>query len=327
MAASSRLLPAGVSIDAETLMGLDFDCPRAIIPGFLYVGLSIIASRPKAGKSFLALKLGLCLANGESFLGMQAVQSEALILSLEDTLDRLQDRLKLLPYQKPAELHFSTCSEGLPDLIFQELDTQCSRFPDIRVIIIDTLQKIRHRSGDITYAADYEDLGAIKTYADEHGIAVLLLHHTRKAEAEDVYDKIGGTSGITGVADTMMVLERSSDDATLHVRGRECAEREIPLTFRDGDWARLDEHEIRAREEAALPVGVRAVLDLMGACDSWSGTYKDLLETLDCHGITERKLSQQLRDNVEILIEHGVSMASNRTNRGTVIRLTMERPQ
>lgn len=327
MAASKRLLPAGVSIDAETLMALDFDCSRAIIPGFLYVGLSILASRPKTGKSFLSLKLGLCLATGESFLGMEKVRCDTLILALEDTLDRIQDRLKLLPYQKPAELHFSTCSEGLPDLIFQELDSQISRFPNIKVIIIDTLQKIRHRSGDITYAADYDDLGSLKTYADEHGVAVLLLHHTRKAEAEDVYDRIGGTSGITGVADTMMVLERSGDDATLHIRGRECAEREILLTFHDGDWLPLDDGEIRAREEAAIPDGVRLVLDLMRACDEWSGTYKELLETLGLSSITERRLSQQMRDNAEPLSAHGIDMTSTRTNRGTVIHLTVRRQQ
>lgn len=64
MAASRRLLPPGESIDAAALMDMEFSVSRAIIPGLLYVGLTILASRPKDGKSFMSIKLGLCLALG-----------------------------------------------------------------------------------------------------------------------------------------------------------------------------------------------------------------------------------------------------------------------
>ena len=183
MAASRRLLPPGESIDAAALMSMEFSVSRAIIPGLLYVGLTILASRPKDGKSFMSIKLGLCLALGVSFLGLPPVQCGVLVLALEDTLDRIKDRLAALPYDKTDRLHFATSSDGLPGALFNELDSQLAAFPDIRVVVIDTLQKVRHRAGDVGYNADYEDLGLMKEYADEHGIAILLLHHTRKAEA------------------------------------------------------------------------------------------------------------------------------------------------
>ena len=80
MAASRRLLPPGESIDAAALMSMEFSVSRAIIPGLLYVGLTILASRPKDGKSFMSIKHGLCLALGVSFLGLPPVQCGVLVL-------------------------------------------------------------------------------------------------------------------------------------------------------------------------------------------------------------------------------------------------------
>lgn len=322
MGASSRILKPGLSVDARTLMAMRFEESRAIIPGFLYLGLTILASRPKDGKSFLALKLGLCLATGSSFLGMPPARCGVLVMALEDTLDRLQDRLNLLPYEKTDSLHFMTTSKGLPEDVFRELDPQLSEFPDIKVVVIDTLQKIRHRSGDVSYGADYEDLGALKEYADQRGIAILLLHHTRKAEAESAYDRISGTSGITGVADAMMVLMRHGDEATLSVRGREAEERGYQLEFHSGDWGLADPATVEARSEAAVPEGVRLVESLMDSRESWSGTFKELLEAIGSPRMTERMLSQQLRDCSDVLSTRGISFATARKNRGTIVSLT-----
>ncbi len=323
MAASSerRLLLPGESIDAVTLMNMIFEGSRAIIPGLIYVGLAILASRPKDGKSFLVLKLGLCLAAGESFLGFPPVTCDVLIFALEDTLDRLQDRLKLMSCPKTERLHLATTSKGLSEAIFEELDAQLIAFPNIKVVIIDTLQKIRHRSGDVGYNADYEDLGALKEYADSRGIAILLVHHTRKADAESEFDRISGTSGITGVTDTMMVLSRSEDEATLRIKGREFEESVCHLAFSDGDWNLIDEVELRRRCEKSLPKAVRLTFEFMRSRDSWSGTCKELLETIECPGISTRALSQQLRDNKHILEDLGIRTSFHRTNRGSVVSL------
>ena len=236
MAASRRLLPTGESIDAA-LMSMEFGVSRAIIPGLLYVGLTILASRPKDGKSFMSIKLGLCLALGVSFLGLPPVQCGVLVLALEDTLDRIKDRLAALPYDKTNRLHFAT-----------SLD-----------VVIDTLQKVRHRAGDVGYNAGYEDLGLMKEYADEHGIAILLLHHTRKAEVGTEYDRISGTSGITGVADTMMVLSHAGEETKLLVKGREFEEREYDLVFNGGNWELANEETVRERAVRTLLVAVKRV--------------------------------------------------------------------
>lgn len=319
---SPRLLKRGESVGAATLMTFKFAQGRTIIQGFLYAGLAILASRPKEGKSFLAIKLGVCLALGIPFLGFGAAHCDVLILSLEDTLDRIQDRLSLLPYELNDCLHFATTSGGLPVALFQELDRQLSIYKDIRVVIIDTLQKVRHRVGDVGYNADYEDLGTLKEYADEHSIAILLLHHTRKSEADTEYDRISGTTGITGVADTMMVLVRKGEDAKLLIKGREFEEQEIPLTFNGGNWERIDGATLAERAYTALPDSVKKTISLIATYGYWTGTCKDLLDALNIEGLSERGLSQQLRDHSGELEAQGIRLEWSRSNRGSVVMLS-----
>lgn len=119
----------------------------------------------------------------------------------------------------------------------------------------------------------------------------------------------------------MMVLSRADEETKLLVKGREFEEREYDLAFNGGNWELADEETVRERAIRTLPIAVKRVTDLMGACDSWSGTCKELLETISVPDITERALSQQLRDNVDALGEVGISIAWRRTNRGTVVSL------
>ena len=55
---------------------------------------------------------------------------------------------------------------------------------DTKLIIIDTMQKIREVGGEAySYASDYEIVGKLKQFADKHCICVLTVHHTRKQPA------------------------------------------------------------------------------------------------------------------------------------------------
>ena len=53
---------------------------------------------------------------------------------------------------------------------------------DTKLIIIDTMQKIREVGGEAySYASDYEIVGKLKRFADKHCICVLTVHHTQEA--------------------------------------------------------------------------------------------------------------------------------------------------
>jgi hypothetical protein len=90
---------------------------------------------------------------------------------------------------------------------------------------------------------DYAAVAPLQSLASERGLAVLVLVHTRKAEASDWVDALQGTLGTAAAADTLLVVKRSRGeaDATLHVTGREIEEREVALRFDPaaGTWAPL----------------------------------------------------------------------------------------
>ncbi len=83
------------------------------------------------------------------------------------------------------------------------------------------------------YDQDYATIGPFHALARKHGIAIVLVHHTNKGSAADPVLRISGTMGLSGAADTTLVLSREARDmyGTLDVRGRDVPEREIALQF------------------------------------------------------------------------------------------------
>ena len=139
---------------------------------------------------------------------------------------------------------FVTVDDGAIALI----ERWCLEHPDARTVIIDTFGKIRGmpdgRRG--AYQQDYADIGALKDLADRLGILILLIHHTRKMAADDVFDLISGTTGIAGAADTLLVITRprGSETAKLALTGRDIIhDGEFAMRFNKdtGQWEWLGE--------------------------------------------------------------------------------------
>ena len=66
----------------------------------------------------------------------------------------------------------------------------------------------------------------------ETGVAIVVVHHTRKSGSEDdPFEKVSGTLGLSGAADTTIVLDRDGQGCTLYGRGRDVTEFEIAVTF------------------------------------------------------------------------------------------------
>jgi hypothetical protein len=95
-----------------------------------------------------------------------------------------------------------------------------------RLVIIDTLAMVRmpKRKDQSPYEADYESVRSLRDVAAEYGVAIVIVHHLRKAEAEDPFDTISGTLGLTGCPDTIMVLYREASGIVLTAKGRDIEE-------------------------------------------------------------------------------------------------------
>ena len=148
-----------------------------------------------------------------------------LYLALEDTYERLQKRLAQMTEQDSEHLIFSVFSETLDEGLIERLTDFWSEHTDTVLIVIDTLQRVRSRTPDNgSYAADYDTLARLKEFSDTYGVTVLVVHHTRKEGAEDVFNTISGTNGLMGAADGALILykdKRTASDAVLEAVGRD----------------------------------------------------------------------------------------------------------
>lgn len=233
------------------LLAADFPDPKWAVNGLISEGLTLVCGPPKAGKSWLGLGLSVAVATGGKAFGKIDVrQGDVLYLALEDTGRRLRTRLeKVTADLDPDELGRLTIETRSPRMPAGggELRAWLDDHPDARLVVIDVFAKMRSRTPQSVqqYDADYAAASEIKAIADEYGVAIVVVHHTRKMEAQDFLDTVSGSQGIAGAADAVLVMKRprGEADGVLHVTGRDVDEAEYGLEFdKDtGAWKLLDE--------------------------------------------------------------------------------------
>jgi RecA-family ATPase len=216
--------PSFHTIDGATLMSTPLQPLRFVVDSLISQGLHVHAGSPKIGKSWLALWLSVMVAKGEPVWDMPTRQGTTLYPCLEDSRLRIQNRLFEIIEDAPPSVHF--CTEGfiIGGGLEERIENFVAEYPDTTLIIIDTLQMVRGTGYDNTYANDYRDLSVLKKLADKHGVAILLIHHLRKEGADDVFNRISGTTGVQGAVDSSFTLiedKRGSGKAKLSCIGRD----------------------------------------------------------------------------------------------------------
>jgi hypothetical protein len=237
------------SWSAADIMAMEFAPPKWAVPGVISEGFSLLCGPPKVGKSWMSLGLGVDVAlGGKAFGSIQVEGGPVLYLALEDTARRLQSRLrKVLGERKaPSGLTLATECPPLPQGGDQAIAAWLDKNPGARLVIIDVFAKLRGHSapGASAYDADYAAVGRAKKIADDYGVAIVAVHHVRKAGSEDFLAEVSGTNGLAGAADATLVLKRARNqgDGVLHVTGRDVDENEYALSFNAelGAWQMLD---------------------------------------------------------------------------------------
>jgi hypothetical protein len=226
------------AVMASDLQVMTFPPVRHILPGYITEGATIIAGKPKAGKSWLTLDLGVAATANRFTLGtLKPAQGDVLYLALEDNNRRLKRRMaKLWPSteaQWPERLVFLTDWQRADEGGLDDIEDWCRSVPNPVMVIIDTLEKFRpiQTGKSPAYTSDYMAVAGLQKIAGRHRIAVVINHHVRKMEADDPFDTVSGTLGLTGAADTIIVLKRHAGAVTLHARGRDIEEAETALQF------------------------------------------------------------------------------------------------
>jgi hypothetical protein len=295
----------------DNLKGKVFAEPNWVIPGIIPEGLTLFAGKPKLGKSWFCL--AQCVATscgGKALDSIEVDKGGALYLALEDPERRMQSRLNWLMAPEepwPSGLAYETVEDTarwqMDNGGIERMEEAINQL-GLRILIVDTFKKIRPRKfgGGPDYDRDYEDLIPLQELAHRTGCAIVVVHHTRKMQAEDIIDEISGSSGMSGAADTILVLTRarSEADGILHVTGRDVEEAQLALRKDDHQrWILLgdakDVERTRIRSE---------ILETIETHGSMSP--KQVAEFTDKNRSTIRTLMAKMADAGDLLSAQGV---------------------
>ncbi len=300
-----------------------------VIDGLLCSGTYLFAGAPKVGKSFLVAQLAYHVSTGQKLWEYDVRPGTVLYLALEDDYQRLQERMfRMFGVEGTDKLHFATYAKQLGNGLDEQLDKFVREHPDTRLIIIDTLQKIRETGGEAySYADDYQIVGKLKQFSDRKGLCLLVVHHTRKQPSGDKFEMISGTTGLLGCADGAFILQkekRTDSAATLDVVGRDQPDQRIHLVR---DEVRLtwdfDHAEREPLKEPPDPL-LEKLSELVTADRPvWRGTATELVDALSSE-LTAIALAMRLNVRASKLMnEYGIRYENSRTHAGRTITLTL----
>ena len=274
-------------VSMEDIYGMVFSPKEWIIKGILRSGLYILAGAPKVGKSFLVGQIAYHVSTGRPLWDYPVHRSPVLYMALEDDHQRLQERMfRMFGVESTKDLYFSISAKNLREGLEEQIAGFVKDHPATRLIIIDTLKKIRPGDDDTySYARDYADMTQLKKIADDNGICLLLVHHTRKKEDEsDAFNTVSGTNGLTGAADGSFIFakkRRTDSDAVLQFTGRDLQDQIFYLSKnRETLTWELERVEVEDFTPPPDPVLIAVSQIVTADTPQWSGSPTELAEAL-----------------------------------------------
>ena len=318
------------TINAEELQNRTYEPTHFLVDELIPEGLHILAGAPKIGKSFLVAQIAYHVSTGKALWDYEVHPGTVLYLALEDDFQRIQSRMFMMYGVNDTDrLHFATAAGKIGNGLDEQLENFVREHPDTRLIIIDTMQKIREIGGEAySYASDYEIIGKLKQFADKHCICVLTVHHTRKQPAGDSFEMISGTTGLLGCADGSLLMQkkkRTALEATIDVVGRDQQDQILYLK-KDADtqiWE-LEKVENELHKEPPDHV-LEAIAGLVSAAQpTWTGSPSELADAVHV-GMAANVLSKYLNvKSGRLLDEYHVRYENKVRHEGRRITLTYD---
>ena len=321
------------------------------VEGMVTTGMGLVVAPPKFGKSWFALDLAISVATGTEFFGKKTRQAGVLYYALEDNDRRLQTRLSEVAGDRKNLDHFYHIEEApsIENGLFDDIENNLMEHPEIELIVIDTLQKVRGsaKKTEGAYGYDYRETGEIQRFAFDHELSILLVHHTRKIiDPNDLVGNVSGTNGVAGAADYVFGMSKkkwNDEQAKLELTGRDVEPQSYIMVFNNHRWECLGkEREVIESKERTdydsnpLVKTVRYYLDKIEreSQDSpvaWEVSPSDLLGFIEQqYGKTEmdstNKLGAKLRGYEKMFKDNdGITLSKDHKNSGNVYIFTRPR--
>ena len=219
-----------------------------IVEPLIPVGFSLLAGRPKLGKSYLILDAAANTANGDQVAtSFPTEQTGVLYLAFEDDRDRIRRRLDdigIAPERFPANCRaYTDWPTGKAGT--KRLDDYLSKHPDTKLVLIDTLQHILDPTQEEGYRVTTAELRPLRDLTRKHRVAIVGVLHTRKAKAikDENYDPLDfdniiGSRAYSAVADALIMMYRVQGEkhGRLAVTGRDMPDTVFNAAFENRRW-------------------------------------------------------------------------------------------
>ncbi len=297
------------------------------VKDLLTVGCYVLAAKPKLGKSFLCLQLGVALVSGQTFLGtFETDPCGACLLMMEDGKQRAKRRLWQITDEVERGLRVGESIERIDQGFFGQLEADIAQNHDTGVYVIDTLAAIRPPGATFDYHDDYNLTSSIAKFAVEHGVCIILVHHCRKAVGfGDAFDDIAGTVGLSAGATGMVVLQPDQKDkgkVVMSSRTKDAEESAWRIELANGGWRLVEgltQHEMASY---SVPDCVLATIEWADTrTDGWSGTTSELFGEVGIRGVSLNAYGKYLAQHAQFMRSSGIGYTHRRTRVGSVVTL------
>jgi hypothetical protein len=290
------------------ILAATYPPPTYFVQGLLHHGLTLIAGKMKRGKSYLSLHMAMDISFGrKAFQALDTTKCRVLYVSLEDHPPLIQKRMRDIQpnLQALPDVDFIYSLPPLGEGALETLQAYV-RQGGYRVIIIDTVGRATpdfgaQRRQMNEYTKITHILGPVQQWANQEHIAVVMIDHVRKAEADDIFDTVMGTSAKMGVADHGIVYQRKDydPDALLHMRGRWIGDDKVILTLVEGhleflgqgeqyDLSREQRNILNALNDERLPMKINELMSTVGVPPGQYSRFKKLLQRMLRDGVIDR---------------------------------------
>ncbi len=270
--------PEPLGMDAADLLALNLPPLRWIVPDLIPEGTTVLAAPPKVGKSCLVYQVAVEASIGGDLLGRRVTPGSVLYFALEDGKRRGQDRLRAVLAGRTmprGRLEVRWTAPAIGQGLEQEIAAWVEDHPDAVMVAIDTLGKVRPPSskGRNAYEVDVELFSGLQGLFRDIPVSLLIVHHSAKAKVDDFLASVNGTYGITGSADTIVVIDRKRQEqfGKINVTGRDVADASISARFDGLVWQEAPDQVsdmtfaqnsvYKAIEDRARPVYAAAIAD------------------------------------------------------------------
>ena len=182
-----------------------------LVEGLLpMAGFSIVAAKPKVGKSTLARNLALTIARGESFMDRKTAPGPVVYLALEEKRAEVQRHFQRMgALEEPVFVHVGAA----PEEAVHKLTLAIALHKPVLAIIDPLLKLVR-----VTNANDYAEVSRVLEplieLARSSGCHLLCVHHLGKGERSGA-DALLGSTALFAAVDTLLLMQRHDQIRTI----------------------------------------------------------------------------------------------------------------